>query len=113
MYSSEAAEQIVRMSLEGVEVAAKITGESAKTIAVLLAAVLREEHKTKGKARLAQLPGSEPQPAEHTGGLGFISKGIPPCRIMSLTLTPSYAAAKKMKRGFSFRALSATIKMEE
>lgn len=55
MYSSDAAEQIVRMSLEGVEVAAKITGESAKTIAVLLAAVLREEHKTKGKARLTSM----------------------------------------------------------
>lgn len=55
MYSSDAAEQIVRMSLEGVEVAAKITGESAKSIAVLLAAVLREEHKTKGKARLTSM----------------------------------------------------------
>ena len=55
MYSSDAAEQIVRMSLEGVEVAAKITGESAKNIAVLLAAVLREEHKTKGKARLTSM----------------------------------------------------------
>lgn len=55
MYSSDAAEQIVRMSLEGVEVAAKITGEGAKSIAVLLAAVLREEHKTKGKARLTSM----------------------------------------------------------
>lgn len=55
MYSSDAAEQIVRMSLEGVEVAAKITGESAKSIAVILAAVLREEHRTKGKARLTSM----------------------------------------------------------
>ena len=31
----EAAEQIVRMSLEGFEVAAKITGAGAKNIAVL------------------------------------------------------------------------------
>ena len=32
----EAAEQIVRMSLEGFEVAAKITGAGAKNIAILL-----------------------------------------------------------------------------
>lgn len=32
----EAAEQVVRMSLNGVEVAAKITGEGAKQLAVLL-----------------------------------------------------------------------------
>ena len=50
MYSGEAAEQVVRMSLEGVEVAAKISGEGAKDLALILAAVLKEEHKTKGKA---------------------------------------------------------------
>ena len=41
------AEQIVRLSLEGMEVAVKISGESAKSIALILMAVLREEHKTK------------------------------------------------------------------
>ena len=50
--SGDAAEQIVRMSLEGFEVAAKITGAGAKNIAVLLYAILKEEKKTKGKARL-------------------------------------------------------------
>ena len=50
--SGEAAEQIVRMSLEGFEVAAKITGAGAKNIAVLLYSILKEEKKTKGKARL-------------------------------------------------------------
>lgn len=55
MYSGEAAEQVVRMSLEGVEVAAKVTGEGAKDIALILAAVLKEEHKTKGKARLSSM----------------------------------------------------------
>lgn len=48
----EAAEQIVRMSLEGFEVAAKITGAGAKNIAILLYSILKEEKKTKGKARL-------------------------------------------------------------
>lgn len=51
----DAAEQVVRMSLEGVEVAARISGNGAKNIAILLAAVLKEEQKTKGKARLTNM----------------------------------------------------------
>lgn len=51
----DAAEQIVRLSLEGVEVAAKITGEAARDITALLISVLNQEHKTKGKARLSQM----------------------------------------------------------
>ena len=51
----DAAEQIVRMSLEGVEVAARISGEGAKQLAVLIAAVLIEEQKTHGKARLSNM----------------------------------------------------------
>ena len=53
--SGDAAEQIVRMSLEGFEVAAKITGTGVKNIAVLLYAILKEEKKTKGKARLTNM----------------------------------------------------------
>lgn len=56
MYNGgEAADQIVRMSLQGVEVTAKITGEAAKNIAILAYSILKEEKKTKGKARLANL----------------------------------------------------------
>ena len=51
----QAAEQIVRMSLEGFEVAAKITGAGAKNIAILLYSILKEEKKTKGKARLTSM----------------------------------------------------------
>ena len=51
----DAAEQIVRMSLEGFEIAAKLTGAGAKNIAVLLYSILKEEHKTKGKARLTNM----------------------------------------------------------
>ena len=53
--SGEAAEQIVRMSLEGFEVAARITGAGAKNIAILLYSILKEEKKTKGKARLTNM----------------------------------------------------------
>ena len=51
----DAAEQVVRLSLEGVEVAAKITGNGAKNISLLLLAALKEEKKTKGKARLTNM----------------------------------------------------------
>lgn len=56
MYNGgDAAEQIVRLSLEGFQVAAKITGEAAKNIALLLISVLKEQKKTKGKARLTNM----------------------------------------------------------
>lgn len=54
-YSGDAAEQVVRMSLEGAEVAAKITGAGAKEIALLLYAVLKDQKKTKGKTRLTNM----------------------------------------------------------
>lgn len=55
--SSDAAEQIVHFSLEGVEVAAKITGEAARNIATLLAAALKnpKNKRTKGRTRLTQM----------------------------------------------------------
>lgn len=54
-YSGDAAEQVVRLSLETAEVAAKITGEGAKQVAILLCAILREQKKTKGKTRLSNM----------------------------------------------------------
>ena len=53
--SGDAAEQIVRLSLEGFEVAARLSGAAAKNIAILLVSVLKEEQKTKGKARLTNM----------------------------------------------------------
>lgn len=52
---SEAAEQVVRMSLDGIEVAARVTGTGAKHTALIIAATLKESQKTKGKARLASM----------------------------------------------------------
>ena len=55
----DAAEQIVRLSLEGFEVAVRLTGSAAKNIAILLASVLKQEisqsNKTRGKARLTNM----------------------------------------------------------
>lgn len=53
--SGDAAEQVVRMSLEGMEVAARISGRGAERLGVKLFAVLKEEQKTKGKTRLTSM----------------------------------------------------------
>lgn len=53
--SGDAAEQVVRLSLEGFEVVAKVSGEAAKNIALLLISALKQEQKTKGKARLTNM----------------------------------------------------------
>ena len=57
--TGDAAEQVVRLSLEGFEVAARLTGSAAKNIAILLASVLKQEatqaNKTRGKARLTNM----------------------------------------------------------
>ena len=54
-YSSDAAEQIVRMSLNGVEVAAKISGKATERLIQLLIAASRGNQKTKGKMRLSNM----------------------------------------------------------
>ena len=53
--SGEAADQVVRMSLEVGEAALKISGTGAKHLAVMLYAVLKEKKKTKGRVRLETL----------------------------------------------------------
>ena len=54
-YSGDAAEQVVRMSLETGEVAVRLAGSGAKQLAILLYAILREQKKTAGKARLTNM----------------------------------------------------------
>ena len=54
-YSADAAEQVVRMTLEGSEVAIKLAGSGAKQLAILLYAILRDQKKTKGKTRLTNM----------------------------------------------------------
>jgi hypothetical protein len=52
---ADAADQIVNMSLKGIEVMAKISGVGAKNLATYLYAVLKGQKKTKGKIRLEGL----------------------------------------------------------
>ena len=48
----DAAEQVVRLSLEGFEVAAKLSGSAAKNVALLLVSVLKQEQKTRARRDL-------------------------------------------------------------
>lgn len=53
--SSESAEMVVRMYLEGVQVAVKVTGSGAKNVVALLYAALNGKNKTRGKTSLAKM----------------------------------------------------------
>jgi hypothetical protein len=55
MNSNEAADQVVSMTLKGIEVIARITGLGAKNLATYLYAVLRDQKRTRGKTRLEGL----------------------------------------------------------
>ena len=53
--SGDAAESIVRMSLQGLEVAVKLSGSGAKNIAAIMIAMLKDQKQTKGKTRLTSM----------------------------------------------------------
>lgn len=53
--SSDAAEQVVRLVLNGVEVTAKITGSGAKNIAAMLYAIMKDQKKIAGKTKLTNM----------------------------------------------------------
>ncbi|MDD4474946.1 MAG: PcfB family protein [Eubacteriales bacterium] len=56
MYNNgDAAEQVFRMALNGVEVAAKISGKGAVKLMAYLTAVMKDQKKTKGKSRLTAM----------------------------------------------------------
>lgn len=50
--SGDAAEQVLRMSLDGVEFTLKIVGAGAKNLTVLLYTILSQQKRTKGRARM-------------------------------------------------------------
>ena len=53
--SGDAAESIVRMSLQGLEVAVRLSGSGAKNVAALMIAILKDQKQTKGKTRLTNM----------------------------------------------------------
>ena len=52
---SDPADQVVRYTLEGTEFALRLSGTAAKNFAVFVAAVLRDQKKTRGKTNLTRL----------------------------------------------------------
>lgn len=54
MYT-DAPDQVLRLSLEGAEFALKISGAAAKNVAAALYAVLKDQKRTKGKARITTM----------------------------------------------------------
>ena len=53
--SGDAAESIVRMSLQGFEVAVRLSGSGAKNVVALLIAILKDKQQIKGKTRLSNM----------------------------------------------------------
>lgn len=53
--SSESAEQIVRLSLQGMEVALRISGSATKNITALLVAIAKDQEKVKGKTNITNM----------------------------------------------------------
>ena len=51
-YGGDAADQIVRYSMEGMEHTLRISGSIAKNLAVLIVAVMKDQKKTRGKTNL-------------------------------------------------------------
>ena len=54
-YGAEAADQVVRITLDGVEVAARLTGKAAERLAKLIYAIIKDQKRTKGKIRLSSM----------------------------------------------------------
>ena len=53
--NGDVSEQVVRLSLEGFEVLAKLTGSGAKNIAAMLYTIMKDNKQTKGKTKLNKM----------------------------------------------------------
>ena len=51
-YGADAADQIVRYSMDGVEHTLRISGAVAKNLAIFIAAVMKDQKKTRGRTRM-------------------------------------------------------------
>ena len=54
-YGGDAADQIVRYSLDGVDHGLRLSGTLAKHLAVFVAAVLKDQKKRRGKTRMVRM----------------------------------------------------------
>ena len=53
--SSDAAEEIVKIYIQGIEVAARLSGSGAKNFAAILVAIAKDQQKVKGKTHLTNM----------------------------------------------------------
>jgi len=53
--SGDAAEQVFRMSLDGVQMVLRVTGAGAKNLILLLYAIFKDQKRTKGKVRIVSM----------------------------------------------------------
>ena len=54
-YGADAADQIVRYSMDGVEHTLRISGAVAKNLAIFIAAVMKDQKKTRGRTRMERM----------------------------------------------------------
>ena len=54
-YSGEAADQVVRMTIQGAEVVLKLTGTAAERLTVLIYTIMKDQYRTAGKMRLGNM----------------------------------------------------------
>jgi len=54
-YAGEAADQVVRMSIQGAEVVLRLSGSAAERISAFLYTVMKDQQKTMGKTRLVSM----------------------------------------------------------
>ena len=50
--NGDVSEQVVRLSLEGFEILARLTGSGAKNVAAMIYTIMKDKRQTKGKIRL-------------------------------------------------------------
>ena len=50
--NGDVSEQVVRLSLEGFEILARLTGSGAKNVAAMIYTIMKDKKQTKGKIRL-------------------------------------------------------------
>ena len=50
--NGDVSEQVVRLSLEGFEVLARLTGSGAKNVAAMIYTIMKDQQQTKGKTKL-------------------------------------------------------------
>ena len=54
-YGADVSDQVVRLTLDGVEVAARLTGKAAERLVKLIYSIIKDQKRTKGKMRLSSM----------------------------------------------------------